>query len=56
MDQIWMAIGNLVNTGNKMKITPRAVTFHPISKPLYLLVHPAKAMAHYMSTLLKRYH
>jgi len=37
-----MAIGNLVDIGNKIKITAWAVSFHPISKTFDLLVHPAK--------------
>jgi len=42
VNQIWMAIGNLVDIGNKIKITAWAVSFHPISKTFDLLVHPAK--------------
>ena len=37
-----MAIGNLVDIGNKSKIAAWTVSFHPISKTPNLLVHPAK--------------
>lgn len=42
MHQVLMAIGNLVNIGNNLQITARAVVVRPIFELLYLLAHPAK--------------
>ena len=49
-----MAIGNLVNIGNKIKITAGAVIINPIVKTLDLLVHPAKGDRHWPTTCITK--
>lgn len=42
VDQVGMTIGNIVDLGNKLKITAWVTPFDPIGKTFDLLAHPAE--------------
>ena len=45
MNQVGMAVGNLVDICNKVKITAWTMNRHPIRKLLDLLIHPAEMVS-----------